>query len=387
MSNFFINRPKFAWVVAIFITLAGLLAIPNLPVSQFPDVAPPQISISATYPGASAATVADTVTAVIEEELNGAKDLLYYESSSSNGALEMTATFRPGTQANLAQVDIQNRLKNAEARLPETVRQLGLKVEQANAGFLLIYALSYQGEDADKPTERLADYATRYVNNELRRLPGVGKVQFFSAESSMRVWVDPGKLRGYGLSIDEVGAAIQKQNVQVPAGSFGSRPGLADQEFTATVEVQGMMRTPREFGQIVLRANADGSTVRLADVARLETDLQDFSFEARLDGRKAAAGAVLLAPGANALATARAVKAKLEELGAHFPDDIAYAIPYDTSLFVDVAIKKVIATLLEAVVLVFLVMLLFLQNLRYTLIPTIVVPVCLMGTFAVMYGL
>jgi multidrug efflux pump len=387
MSNFFINRPKFAWVVAIFITLAGLLAIPNLPVSQFPDVAPPQISISATYPGASAATVADTVTAVIEEELNGAKDLLYYESSSSNGALEMTATFRPGTQANLAQVDIQNRLKNAEARLPETVRQLGLKVEQANAGFLLIYALSYQGEDADKPTERLADYATRYVNNELRRLPGVGKVQFFSAESSMRVWVDPGKLRGYGLSIDEVGAAIQKQNVQVPAGSFGSRPGLADQEFTATVEVQGMMRTPREFGQIVLRANADGSTVRLADVARLETDLQDFSFEARLDGRKAAAGAVLLAPGANALATARAVKAKLEELGANFPDDIAYAIPYDTSLFVDVAIKKVIATLLEAVVLVFLVMLLFLQNLRYTLIPTLVVPVALMGTFAVMYGL
>lgn len=386
MSYFFINRPRFAWVVAIFITLAGLLAIPKLPVAQFPDVAPPQISITASYPGASATTVAESVTSVIEQELNGTKNLLYFDSSSSNDTAEITVTFSPGTDANLAQVDVQNRLKNAEVRMPEAVRQMGLKVEQANAGFLMIYALKFKNAQAGQDVTQLSEYAVRSVNNEIRRIPGVGKVQFFSSETAMRVWVDTQKLRGYGLSIADVNAAIRAQNVQVSAGSFGSRPARADQELTASLIVQGMKRTPEEFGQVVLYANADGSSVRLADVARIETGLQEFSFESRLHGMPAAAAAVQLAPGANAIDTANAVKAKLQELSPNFPPNIAYDIPYDTSLFVKVAIEKVLYTLLEAVVLVFLVMLLFLQNLRYTLIPTIVVPVCLMGTLAVMYG-
>ncbi|TDS84989.1 multidrug efflux RND transporter permease subunit [Comamonas sp. JUb58] len=386
MSNFFINRPRFAWVVAIFIMLAGLLAIPNLPVAQFPDVAPPQISISATYPGASATTMTESVTSVIEQELNGTKNLLYFDSSSSSGSAEITVTFKPGSDPNLAQVDVQNRLKNAEARMPEAVRQLGLRVEQANAGFLLIYALNFTEDKPGQDVTQLSEYAVRSLNNEIRRLPGVGKVQFFSSETSMRVWVDVQKLRGFGMSIADVNSAIRSQNIQVPAGSFGSRPGSTEQELTATLLVQGMKRTPAEFGDIVLRANPDGSAVRLHDVARIETGLQDFSFEARLNGKQAAAAAVQLAPGANAIATAKAVKDKLEELKPNFPPGMTYDIPYDTSLFVNVAIEKVIHTLIEAVVLVFLVMFLFLQNIRYTLIPTIVVPVCLLGTLAVMYA-
>ncbi|MEG1769523.1 MAG: efflux RND transporter permease subunit, partial [Comamonas sp.] len=385
MPHFFIGRPNFAWVVAIFITLAGVLAIPSLPVSQFPVVAPPQISILATYPGASASTLVDSVTSVLEEELNGATHLMYYESSSSsNGTAEITATFQPGTAPNLAQVDVQNRLKKAESRLPAAVTQQGLQVDQANAGFLLIYALTYKGDDTHKDVVGLSDYAARSINNELRRLPGVGKLQFFSSEAAMRIWIDPQKLLGYGLSVDDVNSAIAAQNVQVPAGSFGSRPGSAAQELTATIAVKGMLETPREFERIVLRANVDGSTVRLSDVARLEIGRQDYGFDTVLDGKKAVSGAIQLAPGANAIATAKAVRERLQELSAGFPADVEYSIPYDTSLFVDVAIEKVIHTLIEAVVLVFLVMFLFLQNLRYTLIPTIVVPVCLLGTFAVM---
>ena len=385
MSKFFIGRPNFAWVVAIFITLAGLLAIPSLPVSQFPVVAPPQVSIFATYPGASASTLVDSVTSVIEEELSGAKGLLYFESSSSsNGTAEVTATFQPGTDANLAQVDVQNRLKKAEGRLPASVTQQGLQVDQANAGFLIIYALTYKGDDSAKDVVGLSDYAARNINNELRRLPGVGKVQFFSSEAAMRVWVDPQKLLGYGLSITDVNSAIAAQNVQVPAGSFGSRPGSPEQELTATLALKGTMETPEEFGRIVLRANVDGSSVRLSDVARLEIGRQDYSFDTSLSGKKAVSGAVQLAPGGNAIETAKAVRERMKELSASFPTDVEYSIPYDTSLFVSVAIEKVIHTLVEAIVLVFLVMFLFLQNFRYTLIPTIVVPVCLMGTFAVM---
>lgn len=388
MSKFFIDRPNFAWVVAIFITLAGLLAIPSLPVAQFPVVAPPQISISATYPGASASTLVDSVTSVIEEELNGAKGLLYFESSSSStGIAEITVTFEPGTDPDLAQVDVQNRIKKAEARLPTAVTQQGLQIDQASAGFLMIYTLTYKDDDAGKDIVGLADYAARNINNEIRRIDGVGKVQFFGAEAAMRVWIDPQKLLGYGLSIADVNAAIAAQNVQVPAGSFGSRPGSAEQELSATINVKGMLDTPEEFGRIVLRANADGSSVTLADVARLGIGRQDYNFEMHDTGRKAVGAAVQLRPGANALQTAEAVKARLQELSAGFPADVEYAVPYDTSLFVGVAIEKVFHTLLEAVVLVVLVIFLFLQNLRYTLIPTIVVPVCLAGTLAVMYAL
>ncbi|CAB3863734.1 Multidrug export protein AcrF [Achromobacter insuavis] len=385
MSRFFIDRPKFAWVVALFISLAGLLAIPSLPVAQFPVVAPPQVTINAIYPGASASTLVDSVTSVIEEELNGAKHMLYYESSSSSsGSAEITVTFQPGTDPALAQVDVQNRIKKAEARLPTAVTQQGLQVEQASSNFLMIYALTYKGEDAGKDVVGLSDYAARHVNNEIRRVDGVGKVQFFGAEAAMRVWIDPQKLLGVGLSVADVNAAIAAQNVQVPAGSFGSRPGSPEQELTATLAVKGTLDTPEEFGRIVLRANADGSSVRLADVARMEVGRQSYDFETRLNGRKAVGAAVQLAPGANAIDTVKSVKARLQELSASFPEDVAYSVPFDTSRFVSVAIEKVVHTLLEAMVLVFLVMFLFLQNVRYTLIPAIVVPVCLLGTFAVM---
>ncbi|MDQ8035323.1 MAG: efflux RND transporter permease subunit [Bordetella sp.] len=369
-------------------TLAGLLAMRALPVSQFPVVAPPQISINATYPGASASTMVDSVTSVIEEELNGAKDLLYYESTSgSSGTAEITVTFRPGTDPALAQVDVQNRIKKAEARLPAAVTQQGLQVEQANAGFLMIYTLTYKEGAQDKDVVRLADYAARNINNEIRRVDGVGRVQFFAAEAAMRVWVDPQKLLGYGLSVADVNRAIGAQNMQVPAGSFGSRPGSPEQELSATIAVKGMLDTPEEFGRIVLRANDDGSSVRLGDVARIEVGSQDYNFDMLAGGRKAVGAAVQLASGANALQTAESVKARLQELSAGFPADIEYQVPYDTSRFVQVAIEKVVHTLIEAVVLVFLVMFLFLQNFRYTLIPTIVVPVCLAGTLGAMYAL
>ncbi|QJP09430.1 efflux RND transporter permease subunit [Pseudomonas multiresinivorans] len=386
MSLFFIKRPNFAWVVALFISLAGLLAIPLLPVAQYPSVAPPQITVTATYPGASAQVLVDSVTSVIEEELNGAKGLLYFESTSnSNGMAEVVVTFQPGTNPELAQVDVQNRLKKAEARMPQAVLTQGLEVEQTSAGFLLIYALNYKEGSQRTDTTALGDYAARNINNELRRVQGVGKLQFFSSEAAMRVWIDPQKLVGYGLSIDDVGNAIRGQNVQVPAGSFGASPGSTEQELTATLAVKGTLDDPAEFGRIVLRANPDGSSVKLADVARLEVGSESYNFTARLDGKPTVAGAIQLSPGANALQTAALVKERLAELSVNFPDDVEYSVPYDTSRFVDVAIEKVIHTLLEAMVLVFLVMFLFLQNVRYTLIPAIVVPVCLLGTLTMMY--
>ncbi|MCV4340858.1 efflux RND transporter permease subunit [Pseudomonas capsici] len=387
MSRFFIDRPNFAWVVAIFITVAGLLSIRSLPVAQFPAVAPPQITINATYSGASASTVSESVTSIIEEELNGAKGLLYYDSSSTSaGTAEINVVFQPGTDPALAQVDVQNRIQNAQARLPSEVTQQGLQVAQANSGFLLMYTLTSKGA-ANADVVRQADYAARNINNEIRRIPGVGRVQFFAAEAAMRVWINPQKLLGYGLSVADVNAAIAAQNGQVPAGSFGGRPGTAEQELSATIAVKGMLDTPEEFGRIVLRANPDGSKVILADVARLEIGRQDYNFDTLDNGRPAAGAAVQLAPGANALQTAEAVKSRLAELSKGFPSDIGYSVPYDSSLFVDVAIEKVLHTLVEAVVLVFLVMFLFLQNLRYTLVPTIVVPVCLAGTLAVMLAL
>jgi len=386
MSLFFIRRPNFAWVVALFISMAGLLAIPYLPVAQYPSVAPPQISVTATYPGASARVLVDSVTSVIEEELNGAKGMLYFESTSNaNGIAEITVTFEPGINPELAQVDVQNRLKKAEARMPQAVLNLGIQTEQANAGFLLIYALSYKDNSGNEDTTALADYAARNLNNEIRRIPGVGKLQFFASEAAMRVWIDPQKLVGYGLSIDDVNAAIRGQNVQVPAGAFGSAPGSTEQELTATLAVKGTLDNVDEFARIVLRANPDGSSVTLGEVARIEVGSQDYNFASRQNGKPAVAAAVQLSPGANAIQTARAVKERLEELAVNFPDNVEVSVPYDTSRFVDVAIDKVIYTLIEAMVLVFLVMFLFLQNVRYTLIPSIVVPVCLLGTLTFMY--
>jgi len=385
MSRFFIERPNFAWVIAIFIALLGILAMRSLAVSQYPDVAPPQIIVSATYPGASAELVNESVTSIIEEELNGIKGLMYFDSlSSSSGSIEITLTFQPGTSLDLAQVEVQNRIKNAEPRLPSSVRQLGLNIEKSSSGFLMMYTLNFKDNQQDKDILMLSDYAARSINNEIRRLPGVGRIQMFGAEAAMRIWLDPQKLISYGISISDVNNAIGMQNVQIPAGSFGSRPGNIEQELTASIVIKGAMESPDEFGKIILRANSDGSKVLLSDVARIEVGRQDYSFEVLNNGKPAIGVGVQLAPNANAMQTADAVKQKLSELSGSFPPYMEYSVPFDTSLFVDVAITKVVHTLLEAVVLVFLVMFLFLQNIRYTLIPTIVVPICLLGTIAVM---
>lgn len=384
MSRFFIERPNFAWVVAIFICFAGLLAIPRLSVEKYPEVAPPQVSIAASYAGASAKVVDETVTSIIEQELNGARNLLYFQSNSSNGSAEITATFKPGTDPNLAQVDVQNRLKNAESRLPPTVTRSGIQVEQASASFLMIYTLTYRDGVQSQDVVKLNELAARSVNDEIRRIPGVGRVQFFGADSAMRVWINPLKLAGFGLSIQDVNSAITAQNIQVPAGSFGDSPAEPSQELTANLLVQGTMSSPEEFGRIILRAKQDGSIVRLSDVARLETGLQDYRFATESNGKVSASAAVQLAPGANAVATVASVRNRLAEISKTFPADVTYSVGLDSSKFVNVAIKKVLMTLAEAIVLVFLVMLLFLQNIRYTIIPTIVVPVCLLGTLAVM---
>ena len=386
MPQFFIDRPIFAWVVALGIALAGILAIPNMPVSQYPDVAPPTISVQATYPGASASEVATTVASVIENELNGAKGLLYYESvSDSNGMAEISVTFEPGTDPDLAQVDVQNRISNVTAKLPAAVIQQGLKVSQSTSNFLLVVTVS--SKDGSMKDVELADYITRNLQNPISRVKGVGKFQLFASARAMRVWVDPQKLVGYKISMAEVSAAISGQNMVISGGMLGSPPNPDTQRVTAPLVVNGELSTPEEFGNIILRANADGSAVRIRDVARVELGSDNYQFGARLNGKATAAFAISLTPTANALETAKLVKAKMAELSEFFPDNITYAIPYDTSPYVEVSIEQVVHTLIEAMALVFVVMFLFLQNVRYTLIPALVVPVAIMGAFAVMLGL
>ncbi|MDT8905384.1 efflux RND transporter permease subunit [Pseudomonas prosekii] len=385
MPQLFIDRPVFAWVVALFILLAGALAIPKLPVAQYPDVAPPQIEIYAVYPGASAQTVDESVVSLIEEELNGADNLLYFGSQSSLGSATITATFQPGTNPELAQVDVQNRLKAVESRLPQAVTQQGLQVDKVSAGFLLLITLT--SSDGKLDDVALSDYLARNVMNEIKRLDGVGKAQLYGAERAMRIWIDPQKLLSFDLTPADVNAAIVAQNAQVSAGSIGDLPTRTTQEITATVLVKGQLSTPEEFADIVLKANPDGSTVRIADVARVEVGSQEYQFSTRLNGKPSTAVSVQLSPGANALSTATLVREKMDELARYFPAGVEYKIPYDTSPFVKVSITKVVYTLGEAMLLVFAVMFLFLQNIRYTLIPTLVVPVALMGTFATMLAL
>ncbi|CAM5357827.1 efflux RND transporter permease subunit [Eoetvoesiella caeni] len=383
MSQFFIERPIFAWVVALAILLAGLLAIPNMPISQYPEVAPPAINIQATYPGASAKDVSESVSSIIENELNGAKGLLYYESvSDSYGMSQITATFKPGTDPDLAQVDVQNRISNVTSKLPGAVTQQGLKVSQSNANFLLVVTMS--SADGSMDQTALADYITRNIQNSVSRVPGVGKFQLFASPRAMRIWVDPNKLMGYKLSMAEVNAAVAKQNTLISAGIIGSPPNPDEQRVTAPIVVNGELSTVKEFEDIVLRSNVDGSSVRVRDVARVEIGSDNYQFGARLNGKPTAAFAISLTANANALSTAEGVKAKMEELSAFFPPGVSYSIPYDTTPYVQISIEQVVHTLLEAMVLVFLVMFLFLQNVRYTLIPALVVPIAILGAFAVM---
>jgi multidrug efflux pump len=383
MAKFFIDRPVFAWVIALFILLAGALAVTKLPVSQYPTIAPPSIVITATYPGASAKTLDESVTSLIEQEMNGADGLQYMESQSeSNGQATITVTFQPGTNPDLAAVDVQNRLKRVEARLPQAVTQQGVFVTKARSNFLLFTTLS--SSDGRLDPVALGDYLSRNVLDELKRVPGVGQAQLFGTERAMRIWLDSAKLVGLKLTPTDVANAIKNQNAQVASGTLGDLPSPDSQTISAPIVVTGQLATTQEFGDIVLRANPNGSTVRLRDVARIEIGGQVYSPSARLGGKPNSAISVQLSPTANALATAEAVRAKMAELSKFFPAGVKYDIPYDTSLFVKISIEEVVKTLLEAVFLVFLVMYLFLQNIRYTLIPTIVVPVALMGTFAMM---
>ena len=380
MAQFFINRPIFAWVIALFIVVMGGVSVTQLPVAQYPTVAPPSIVISAGYPGASAQTLEDSVLSVIEREMNGSPGLIYMESvAQANGTGTITISFEPGTNADLAQVDVQNRLSRASPRLPAAVNQAGVRVDKSRSNFLAFIMLSSDNPDID--VVGLGDYASRNVLPELQRLPGIGQAQLFGTERAMRIWIDPAKLTGFNLSTAEVNAAIRAQNAQVSPGAIGDLPNITGQSIAATVVVDGQLTSTAEFGNIVLRANADGSAVRLKDVARVELGAQTFATAARLNGKPASGIGVQLAPSGNALAAAKAVRERMEQLQPYFPKGVKWTIPYDSSRFIKISISQVVETLVEAVILVFLVMFLFLQNFRYTIIPTIVVPVALMGTF------
>jgi len=383
MAQFFIKRPVFAWVVALFIILFGIIAIPKLPVARYPSVAPPNVTITATWAGASPQTMNDTVVSLIERELSSVKNLLYFESSTdTSGQATITVTFKPGTNAELAQVDVQNRIKTVESRLPQAVRQNGLQVESADTGFLMIISLTSKAGKTD--SEALSDYMARNVVEELRRLPGVGRVQLFGAESALRVWVDPARLLSLNLTMNDISAAITQQNAQIAPGRVGDEPALPGQMVTLPLMVEGQLTTPEAFGRIVLRANQDGSSVKLSDVAKVEAGSQSYSTLMRENGQNSTGAAIMLAPGANAVKTAEAVTSRMQELNLSMPEDIRYALPFNTAPFVKLSIGKVIHTLLEAMVLVFVVMYLFLQNIRYTIIPAIVAPIALLGTLSVM---
>jgi multidrug efflux pump len=381
MPSFFIDRPVFAWVVALFICLIGAISIPLLAVAQYPIIAPPSISVSTSYPGASPENLYNSVTRLIEEELNGASGILNFESTSDSlGQVEITANFVPGTDSSLASVEVQNRIKRVEARLPRAVIQQGILIEEASSAVLQIITLT--STDGSLDEVGLGDFMVRNVLGEIRRIPGVGRATLYSTERSLRIWIDPDRLVGYGLTADDVTRAISAQNAQVASGSLGAEPSSPSNRITALVLVKGQLSSPEEFGAIVLRANPDGSSVRLRDVARIEVGGMGYQFTTRLNGKPTAGLSVLLAPTGNALATAAAVQDKMKELSRFFPANIRYEIPYNVTPVVEASIQKVLTTLVEAVVLVFIVMFLFLQNIRYTIIPTIVVPVALLGTCA-----
>ena len=378
MARFFIDRPIFAWVVSLGILLSGFIALRALPIEQYPEVAPPSLAINVVYPGADAETLEQNVTQVIEQQLNGVEGFLYMSSSSlSNGTASITLTFEAGTDIDIAQTEVQNRLSTVEARLPEEVRRQGITVRQANAGFLLIVALTSETGALDSTD--LGNIASTQVIDELRRVTGVGDVTLFGSEYAMRIWLDPDKLASYNLSPSAVVAAIREQNAQTAGGSLGARPLQEGQQITATITTENRFETEDEFRRIILRADAGGASVRLGDVARVEIGAQTYATSTTLDGQPMAGMAVQLATGANALATAEGVKQRMEELGAGLPQDVAWSIPYDTTPFVEVSVEEVVKTLVEAMVLVFLVMFLFLQNWRATLIPTLVVPIALAG--------
>ena len=386
MSRFFIDHPIFAWVIAILITLSGVIAIFNLGVESYPSVVPPQVTIGASYPGASAETTEKAVTQVIEQQLTGIDHLLYFSSSSSSsGRASITLTFETGTDADIAQVQVQNKVALATPRLPTEVVQQGVVVAKANAGFLMVVALRSENPAIDRAA--LNDLVGSRVLEQISRIPGVGSTQQFGSEYAMNIWLDPDKLHGYGLSASQVLAAVRSQNVQFAAGTIGGEPAQAGQGFTATVSAEGRFSSPEQFEDIILRADRDGTTVRLRDVAQVSLGAQSYGFDTQFNGMPTGAFAIQLLPGANALNVAELVRARMDEIAPSFPEGVSWFSPFDSTTFVKVSIQEVAKTLAEAVVLVFLVMLVFLQNFRATLIPTLVIPVALLGTFVGMLAI
>ena len=383
MAKFFIDRPIFAWVIAIILMLAGIASIFTLPIAQYPTIAPPAIQISATYPGASAKTVENTVTQVIEQQMSGLDHLLYLSSTSDDsGTATITLTFAAGTNPDIAQVQVQNKLQLATPLLPQEVQQQGTKVTKSSSSFLLVMA--FNSEDNSMNKYDLANYVASNIEDPISRIDGVGTVTLFGSQYAMRIWLDANKLTNFGLTPVDVQTAITNQNVQVSGGSLGGTPSVPGQLLQATISEATLLQTPEQFGNILLKVNQDGSRVLLKDVARIELGGENYNFDTKYNGVPTAGFGIQLATGANALATANAVRAKVQQLSKYFPHGLVVKYPYDTTPFVRQSIEEVVKTLLEGIVLVFLVMYLFLQNLRATLIPTIAVPVVLLGTFAIM---
>jgi multidrug efflux pump len=382
-AKFFIDRPIFAWVIALIILLGGGLALRNLPVSSYPAVAPPALAITVNYPGASAQIVEETVVSMIEQEMNGIEHLLYAESASEQGIGTITLTFDAGTNLDVASVETQNRIKRVEARLPDDVRRLGVTVTKSARNYLMFVSIFSPDKSLDYVG--LGSYMAASVLENIRRVPGVGEAILFGTEYSMRLWLKPEKLHAYNLTPADVTAAVRAQNVQMANGELGQLPAAPGQQMNAVIVTNSRLSTPEEFGNVIVKANSDGSTVRVKDIARVELGAQDYSISARLDGQPAASVAIRLLPGANALDTAKAVKAKMAELSKGFPKGVEWVVPYDTSKFVEISIREVALTLLQAMVLVFMVMYLFLGNLRATCIPAIVVPIALTGAMVGLY--
>ncbi|MDB5455654.1 MAG: transporter, hydrophobe/amphiphile efflux family [Caulobacter sp.] len=383
LSRFFIDRPIFAWVVAIVIMLAGVLAIRGLPIAQYPDIALPQVTVAAVYPGASAQTVEDSVTQVIEQKMKGLDGLSYMASTSdSSGSATTTLTFKAGTNIDIAQVQVQNKLQTATALLPQEVQQQGLTVAKSARNFLLVVGMF--SNDPKTTNTDLADYIASNLQDPLSRVDGVGDVQLFGSQYAMRIWLDPVKLTSFGLTPADVSTAIRAQNAQVSAGQLGGLPATPGTALNATITAQSRLQTPEQFRAIIVKNSTGGAVVHLSDVARVELGSENYGFDAKFNGKPAAGLAIRMAPGGNALNTAAAVKARVEELSKTFPAGYEYVIPYDSTPFVKLSIEEVVKTLAEAIVLVFIVMFLFLQNWRATLIPTIAVPVVLLGTFGVL---
>ncbi|TKU38820.1 efflux RND transporter permease subunit [Citrobacter sp. wls757] len=383
MANFFIRRPIFAWVLAIILMMAGALAIMQLPVAQYPTIAPPAVAISATYPGADAQTVQDTVTQVIEQNMNGIDNLMYMSSTSdSAGSVTITLTFQSGTDPDIAQVQVQNKLQLATPLLPQEVQQQGISVEKSSSSFLMV--AGFVSDNPQTTQDDISDYVASNVKDSISRLNGVGDVQLFGAQYAMRIWLDANLLNKYQLTPVDVINQLKVQNDQIAAGQLGGTPALPNQQLNASIIAQTRLKDPEEFGKVTLRVNSDGSVVHLKDVARIELGGENYNVVARINGKPASGLGIKLATGANALDTANAIKAKLVELQPFFPQGMKVVYPYDTTPFVTISIHEVVKTLFEAIVLVFLVMYLFLQNIRATLIPTIAVPVVLLGTFAVL---